>query len=97
MAKQYLTPPATYAPPDDKKPGEKFSATVELEPEEDGRLCILSIDGVPIEETQGDDEGTEASPDNEMGEGEMPMKKMGSKTPTLQEAVKAQRSGGYMM
>lgn len=83
MADDYkFTPPSTYTPPDDKQAGETFDATVQLRVEDDGRLCILTIDGVPL------DEGKEEAPDTE----EQPA------APTsMAEAARMQREMGTQM
>ncbi len=50
--KQYLTPPEGYSPPDDSEAGDTFDATVRFKIEDDGRYCIVTIDGVPFDEEE---------------------------------------------
>ena len=81
-----FTPPETYPIPDDKRPGDTFEATATLRVESDGKLCLVSLDGVPMDE---EGETKEETPEMEQEE-QMP--KM-----SLADAVKAQRAGNYQM
>lgn len=79
-----FTPPSTYTPPDDKQAGETFDATVQLRVEDDGRLCILTIDGVPLDEEK---EGEETEGEEEK-----------ATAPTsMMEAARMQREQGYQL
>ena len=47
--KVYIRLPGGYAPEDGKMPGDRVRAVVELELEEDGRACVVSVDGAKYE------------------------------------------------
>lgn len=55
-------PPGGFTPPDDAQPGDTFQATADIRVEEDGRLCLLSIDGVPFVEKEEESEEPPAPP-----------------------------------
>lgn len=64
---QRITPPADYSPPDDKQEGDTFDATVRFRVEKakkKGRikLCVLTIDGVPMKEDEEYPEPEPAAP-----------------------------------
>jgi len=46
-SKQYLSPPAGFSPPPDVEPGDSFDITARVKLEEDGRLCVTQINGIP--------------------------------------------------
>ncbi len=50
-----ITPPPDYSPPDDAAEGDTFDATVKFKVK-GGKLCILSIDGVPYTEEEQEEE-----------------------------------------
>ncbi len=88
MAKQYITPPESYSPPDDKQPGDEFDATVRFKIEEDGKLCVQTIDGVPFEEKEEAEDAADADDTAE---------DTAKPAPSLKDAVAAHRMGGYQM
>lgn len=81
-----ITPPASYAPPEDKQPGEVWDETVQLRMEPDGRVCILKMAGIPFDEQESTAEEVE-------DEQEAAMQPPAS----MADAVKAHKAGGYMM
>lgn len=86
MAETYkvkFKPPSTYTPPDDKQEGETFDATVKLRVEEDGRLCVLTLDGVPMTE----EEDTE----------EVEVEEKTSEPQSMAEAAQMHRQAGYQL
>lgn len=78
-----IMPPASYAAPEDKQPGEVWDETVQLRMEPDGRLCVLKIAGIPFDEAETTAEEVEEEQE------EAPM--------SLADAVKAHKASGAMM
>lgn len=65
-SKQYLSPPAGFSPPPDVEPGDSFDITARVKLEEDGRLCVTQINGIPdtgktevVEEEEVEEESEE--------------------------------------
>lgn len=62
--KQYLSPPKGFEPPQGTQPGAEFDASIRAKLDPDGRICVVSINGTPLEkegpaEDKGEDEDTE--------------------------------------
>ncbi len=72
-------PPSTFVPPDDKQPGDTFEFTGTARIEEDGQLCLTSMDGVPLKEVEADEEIVEEE---------------AAAPPSLRDAVQAQGAAG---
>lgn len=85
-----ITLPDTYPLPDGMEPGGKWDATVSLRMEEDGSVCVESVDGVPLKEGEKaepeETEEVEEVEETETTETEGPQ--------TMQDAVMAHKAGG---
>lgn len=57
---QYLTPPKGFEPPQGTQPDGEFDASIRAKLDPDGRLCVISINGTPLDSPK-----QEESEDNE--------------------------------
>lgn len=75
QTEQYLAPPEGFQPPDDKRRGEEFTGTFRGRMEDDGRLCVLAINEIPLKggkpEGSPEEEAAE-SPEEEQAEPPLP-------------------------
>lgn len=62
-----FSPPSGFVPPEGMEPGKPFPALVELQVKEDGKLCLVSIEGAEYPE-----EGEEYEEEEEMEVEETP-------------------------
>jgi hypothetical protein len=86
-----INAPADFTPPDDKQVGDEWDATVRIRLEDGGKLCLLTMDGMPLKGGAEQEETEEVAEEAEVTE-EAP-----AAPQTLQEAVamERQQTGRY--
>lgn len=78
-------PPPSYTLPEGAQPGDVFDFTGKARVEQDGKICLVAMDGVPLdendspEETDTEQDDTTAAP------------------PTMDQAVAAHKAGNFQM
>ena len=77
-------PPQGLVIPDDKKAGDSFEVVAKVKVEEDGQLCLESLNGISLdkEEAEPEEEVVEEEPAQEAA-------------PSLEQAMAEQRAGNY--
>lgn len=71
---QYLTPPTGFEPPQGTQEGGEFDASIRAKLDPDGRLCVLSINGTPLDNPK--EEGSESEEEDMKEKSDMPKKMM---------------------
>lgn len=73
-SEQYITPPQGFSPPPGTNQEDEFDASIRVKLEPDGRLCVKSINGTKLEETENESDEYE-----DEGPGRGPMMKAAMK------------------
>jgi hypothetical protein len=86
-----INAPADFTPPDDKQVGDEWDATMRIRLEDGGKLCLLTMDGMPLKGGEQETEEVTEEAEEEVTE-EAP-----AAPQTLQEAVamERQQTGRY--